>query len=72
MSIRSLDDLAGGGGRYRVNWTSSVDDRPSHTRTVLGGASLTREVNAWLAEVLAATGPADRGNDHADDDPDPV
>jgi hypothetical protein len=57
LAVRSLDDLTGGAGRYRVNWSASVGEEPRQTRTVVGSAALRAEVQRWLALVLGEDDP---------------
>jgi len=52
LAIRSLDDLSGGAGRYRVNSSTSVNDEPRQSITVEGAAQLRAEVLRWLNRVL--------------------
>ncbi|GAA3536934.1 hypothetical protein GCM10022235_00480 [Kribbella ginsengisoli] len=59
MTIRALDDQAGGTDLYRITSSVSVRDQPRASITVVGVDELRFEIERWLAGFLG-------GADHCD------
>jgi hypothetical protein len=52
LTIRSLDDLAGGAGRYRITQAIDAGSGDRVTLTVVGADELRVTVGRWLDQVI--------------------